>query len=579
MTADDRKMSQGENRNDNAREQGTLDKAREAQSNVTPDDRHRNSPGENAPSASSDSGSRPLPVESTVRSASAMERKAATTLDGASPTERKKRMARGHKRVLRLPTGRDWRRNGRGLTVSRKGGKTSGGGIFRPPYAAVTIGLLVSMLASSFDQTAVTAIMPRIVADLGSVNAYSLTFVATYATSIVGMVLGGIVTDKLGARTSLIGSAVILTAGLILAIFAPDMAVFLISRAIQGIGVGGLIVAIYAVIAVVYPPRLRPAVFSAFAGAYVLPALVGPGLAGLLTVWFSWHAVFVFITVILVIAQVLVIRATSTMPVQKGESSGKSSKMLIAALFLAAGTSILNASSQVSPLLCVLLVIVGLVIMFFSLLPLVPEGTVRAKHGIPRLIVTRGLMDTFFTVEIYIPLLLSQMYGLGPTMTGLALTASGLLWFVGSETQARRGETIATPSVFRVGFIVMVIGVLMCFATAAFNLHWLVTVLGWGIASAGMGFIYPRLNSVTLGLASAQQTGFVASALQVMGVVGTTTMVSFAALIQVFGATLNTSVIFGTIFLIVTLMSLPLWVLWHHGVGDPQRWIKTQNAS
>lgn len=568
MTADDKDLSQGMYPNDNSREQDTFEKAREANPNGTVD------AGSSSPTT--DAGSDMSTP--TVRSASAMEREATTTLDGGTVKERKARLARGRKRLLRLPTGRDLRRSGRGLTVTRKEGAKSGGGIFRAPYAAVTIGLLVSMLASSFDQTAVTAIMPKIVADLGSVNAYSLTFVATYATSIVGMVLGGIVTDKLGARTSLIGSAVILTVGLILAIFAPNMAVFLISRAIQGIGVGGLIVAIYAVIAVVYPPRLRPAVFSAFAGAYVLPALVGPGIAGLLTVWFSWHAVFVFITVILVVAQILVIRATSTMTAQRGESSGKSSKMLVAALFLAAGTSILNASSQVSPLLCVVLVVVGLVVMFFSLLPLVPEGTVRAKHGIPRLIVTRGLMDTFFTVEIYIPLLLAQMYGLGPTMTGLALTASGLLWFVGSETQARRGETIATPRVFRVGFVIMAIGVLMCFATAAFNLHWMVTVLGWGTASAGMGFIYPRLNSVTLGLASAQQTGFVASALQVMGVVGTTTMVSFAALIQVFGASFNSSVIFGTIFLIVAIMSIPLWVLWHHGVGDPQRWIK-QDAS
>ena len=55
-------------------------------------------------------------------------------------------------------------------------------------------------------------------------------------------------------------------------------------------------------------------------------------------------------------------------------------------------------------------------------------------------------------------------------------------------------------------------------------------------------------------------------------------MVSFAALIQVFGASFNPSVIFGTIFLIVAIMSVPLWVLWHHGVGDPQRWIK-QDAS
>lgn len=516
---------------------------------------------------------------SSVRSASAMEREKARLLESESTKVRKARLARGRKRLLRLPTGRDLRRNGRGLSISRKDGARSGGGIYHRPYSWMTIGLIVLMVASAFDQTAVTAIMPRIVADLGSVNAYSLTFVATYATSIVGMVLGGIVTDKLGARASIIGSAIILIAGLILAIFAPNMAVFLFSRAVQGIGVGGLIVAIYAIIAVVYPPRLRPAVFSAFAGAYVVPSLIGPGLAGLLTVWFTWHAVFAFIAILLIGSLFIVVKATAGMEAQRGESSGKSAKMLIAALCLATGTSIFNASSQVSPALCAILVVVGLAIMFFSLLPLVPQGTIRARHGIPRLIVTRGLMDTFFTVEIYIPLLLAQVYGLGPTLTGLALTASGLLWFAGSETQSRFGESIPTPQVFRTGFTIMVIGVLLCFGAAIFQWHWLVTVLGWGTASGGMGFIYPRLNSVTLGLASAQQTGFVASALQVMGVVGTTTMVSFAALVQVFGASWSPAANFGTIFFVVILVTIPLWVLWHRGVGDPQRWMKVSDSS
>lgn len=61
---------------------------------------------------------------------------------------------------------------------------------------------------------------------------------------------------------------------------AADMAMLLAARVLQGLAAGIQIVALYVLIARVYPAEHRPAAFSALSAAWVVPALVGPAVAG-----------------------------------------------------------------------------------------------------------------------------------------------------------------------------------------------------------------------------------------------------------------------------------------------------------
>ena len=58
------------------------------------------------------------------------------------------------------------------------------------------------------------------------------------------------------------------------------MEVLTAGRVVQGLGTGALIVSLYVVVGVVYPPALQPAVFASFAAAWVLPSLFGPARRG-----------------------------------------------------------------------------------------------------------------------------------------------------------------------------------------------------------------------------------------------------------------------------------------------------------
>ena len=145
--------------------------------------------------------------------------------------------------------------------------------IFKGAYLPTTFGLLSAILTCAFEQTAVTAVMPQITAELGGTSAYSLTFVIPLAFGIVGMVAAGLVTDTRGVRTSMLLGAFIFGLGLVMAVVIPSMGWFVVARAIQGLGIGAVMVVVYAVIAQAYPSHLKPKVFAAFAAAWVVPSL------------------------------------------------------------------------------------------------------------------------------------------------------------------------------------------------------------------------------------------------------------------------------------------------------------------
>jgi len=466
--------------------------------------------------------------------------------------------------------------------------------IFKGAYLPTTFGLLIAILTCAFEQTAVTAVMPQITAELGGTSAYSLTFVIPLAFGIVGMVAAGLVTDTRGVRTSMLLGAFIFGLGLVMAVVIPSMGWFVVARAIQGLGIGAVMVVVYAVIAQAYPSHLKPKVFAAFAAAWVVPSLVGPGIAGILTEAFSWHSVFLLALGVLIGAVTLLTKslanvdtntkadqaalkerieleqagAVATIEIRPARvrSTGKS---LTAAALLTAAVVCLNLVSQLPVGWSLILFVAAIAAVLYCVRPLVPANTLRGQAGLPRLILSRGLLDMFFAVEIYLPLMLAQAYHLGPTLTGMGLTAGGLTWFFGSSAQSRMGSRFSTPAVIRIGIALMATGGLIVLAAAGIELNWIVAAAGWGLSAAGMGFVYPRLAAKPMELCSKEETGFIGSALQVAGTTGMTLMISTAGMIQVIGAQYFPNYKFTALFATILLAAIPIALLWKPGTKEP----------
>jgi MFS family permease len=170
---------------------------------------------------------------------------------------------------------------------------------------ALTIGSVALISLSAFEALAVATVMPAVAADLNGLTLYAVGFGAPVASGVVGMALAGLWGDASGPRRPLQVGVLVLCLGLVIAGTAPSMPVFVAGRAVQGLGAGTLSVSIYVLVGRVVPEPLRPRLFGFFAAAWVLPAIVGPVISGLILHAFGWRTVFLLVPTLAVPALLL----------------------------------------------------------------------------------------------------------------------------------------------------------------------------------------------------------------------------------------------------------------------------------
>lgn len=148
------------------------------------------------------------------------------------------------------------------------------------------------LLLASLDQTIVSTALPTIVADLGGLEHLSWVVTAYILASTVSAPLYGKLGDLYGRRNMVFVSVGLFLAGSALAGAAMSMPWLIASRAIQGLGGGGLFVLALSVIGDVIPPEDRGKVQGVFASIFSVSSVVGPLVGGFFTEQASWHWIF-----------------------------------------------------------------------------------------------------------------------------------------------------------------------------------------------------------------------------------------------------------------------------------------------
>ncbi|MDJ1136064.1 MFS transporter [Streptomyces iconiensis] len=387
------------------------------------------------------------------------------------------------------------------------------------PYRPLTLGIVSVVLLIAFEATAVGTAMPVAADELNGIALYAYAFSAFFTTSIVGMVSSGQWCDKRGPLPPLATGIAAFATGLVLSGTAVTMWIFVLGRAVQGIGGGLVIVALYVTVSRAFPEKLRPTVMAAFAASWVVPAIVGPLISGTVTEHLGWRWVFLGIPVLVVVPLVVMLpplkRKASGPPEGAENQPPADTRRIRLALAVAVGAGLLQYASQDLRLIALVPAVAGAALLVPSVRALLPTGTLRAARGLPAVVLLRGMAaGSYIVAESFIPLMLVTQRGLSVTMAGLTLAAGGATWALGSFIQSRAGLEAHRERLVRGGMA------LVAFSLAYSPLVLIESVPVWTLTLAmalgcfGMGLVISSLSVLLLRLSAPEEAGRNSAALQ-----------------------------------------------------------------
>ena len=154
---------------------------------------------------------------------------------------------------------------------------------------AVTLATFMEVLDTSIANVS----LPHIAGSLSAGQDESTWVLTSYLVSnAIVLPLSGWLSSIVGRKNFYMGCVALFTLSSFMCGLAPNLAVLIVCRVLQGIGGGGLQPSEQAILADTFPPAKRGMAFAIYGVAVVTAPAIGPTLGGWITDNFSWRWIF-----------------------------------------------------------------------------------------------------------------------------------------------------------------------------------------------------------------------------------------------------------------------------------------------
>ena len=388
--------------------------------------------------------------------------------------------------------------------------------------------MMVAAFLNPFASSSLTMSFPDMMREFGaSMNDMAWVVEAFLLCCTVAVIPAGKLADIYGKRKLFYMGSVIFTVISGLMCFVGSVEMLTVYRALQGIALGIVYTTSMSILTLSVPVERRGYAFGMIGGMVYLGLSLGPVLGGFLNYYYGWRSIFVFTTLLGVVANVMAFRSLHKEWIHTPDSSISTRSLLLYALSISA--VMIGITEWVRFWWSPYAFIVGLVslgvlgyVEWHSKDPLIPVKIFVSNLGFTMSSVAAMMnFSATFGVGFVLSLFLQMIMGFDSRMTGLILCIqTGIMVFLAPRMGALSDRY--NPSQFaRWGMVLIGVG-LLSMAYGTFTESMTVIMVSLAIVGIGVSCFVPPNNNLIMGSVPKTYIGFASSTISTVRLLGQT---------------------------------------------------------